>query len=526
MPQKLYDNQFLKISKSFVNQKFDSFWLFFTKFEEFVGFLDDYINYLALYLKEQFQKNEEFLKDVYFNSNYHLVWKLWIQKFVFDSIYFEPMFYFYVSLVLDKKRENFAKFLQEYLKTRNDKDKEKNWKSLAEFIEKNWENVKISENEFKNIEIDKKYLNKKKIKGYANFLAHIFIKLQWDTKLRFLQIFDFEYQRNRLSASQQDFEKIYIVVKYIFDFFRYKPNWFNEIVKKEVFEKEQQAIQHLNKIIDNYNKDLEWFPKVFQFIEKTYNNQSFYRHLLYWYVKTQIIEKYYPEIKKIFYFYDDKISSKDFHILNASLSYENIQQNEILIQIYRLKQIILNLYNSFTWFLLRPFLIFKLTKFVKNRDKDLKKLRFVLCFLFAESFNEFKKIRDFFDSLILLRKEDTNLYKKTFFRIFFFHFLILFCFLIFVFFYGPFILFLWIILFLIKLVLDYFTELKWYFYFPLNLLIFLMIWIGFYGLINKVNLMFKDIDFPSAITRLSTANISDITSYMAEILKEKWKIWK
>jgi len=443
-------------------------WNILSTKDDFVQFIKD----LSKTISSSFTQNNDFIVSVYKDSNYHIVWANLLKRYIKDSIYFDIKQYFKYSIILNKKNQFIAKGLVK----KYNKEDDKNIKEMVENYNKSPNGIiedvndvlkKINEIykkfSIENIEVDKKYLNEN---NPERFLEKIFLSLDYPNDLLFVWYFDF-----RISFEDVKFKDVYKSLQEIFNIFK------NYRLKDFVSENKEFKIV-LDNLINTYSTVKIWWYK--ELIKKFEKNKISWSEKWYWmwYVKQQIINLYYPEVRKVLYYYDWKISYKDFFDLKANLKEEKLfseDYKENYDRLLLLFSIIQKLYSSFFWPFIRPFVIHQLAYSTSFNKRDLLKLRYLLWFIISKNYIEFRNVYKFFSELINIKNSVYNLMKLYFIN-FILAWIILWRLLL----NAPLIFVLWIILLILRMFYIYISSAKntvWY-NFALNsvIILLLVIW--------------------------------------------------
>ena len=466
---------------------------------------DDFINYtklLAEELSNAFVKDNSFLIMLYKSSNYQKIWAKVLKNYLEDTFYFDLKQYFYYSCVLNKTNQIIAKWLIKKYKWEDNINamlEAYNFdKNLKNTIYRIFKKYKIDQ-----LEIDDQYLNEN---HPEKFLEKVFVNLSYMDDISFAQQFNF-----KVDFSNLGFKDVYKNVQEIYKIFKNREIdlFVNKIENKDKKRK-------IDKLIKNYSiVKIWWYRQLLStFDELKISKQE--KGYWMWYVKQKIINLYYPEVKKILYYYNEKLSYEDFFALKSEISNKKfLEQEEYKIQYDKLivlKNFIQKLYSSFTWPFIRPFVLNQIAYILNIEKKDLLKIRYVLWFLFAENYVEFKNIYRFFSEIISLRERSVD----ALLRLYFINFVLLAVVLWWLFFHAPLIFVLWVMLFVIRLFYIYLSPVsnKVLFNLALNSFIILMLAIWWYFFV-------KDFDTYTKWTKqiiktyidLSKATLDDLPFY-------------
>lgn len=135
------------------------------------------------------------------------------------------------------------------------------------------------------------------------------------------------------------------------------------------------------------------------------------------YIKKQMIDMYYKEVRNIFYESSSNsfLDKQTYSLLSGeiktppSVSLEAQYIQEEYTQINDVKEIILELTDNLFSFFLLPIIYYTISEKLSLRKKDLYKMKYLLLFLFSNNYSEYKKIYMFFNQLeIFLNYDNKN----------------------------------------------------------------------------------------------------------------------
>lgn len=403
------------------------------------------LSVLALKLKEWFKIESEnehtFIMTLYKQANYDKVWLEIIQNYLRDAKNFDVLNYIYFVKILNKDKQYLAKWL---LKLYNKNSPEEIMKFLIKY------NAKFSYNYLKNI-FDTFHIGDMTfdINLREDFIEHfiekIYLQLPVDKKDLFLDYFIL-----RLDMYTSDFSDISKVISKIISSYTSDDKYatVSEIVTMSYFKDVKLCVDDL---ITRYGSIRSSFYIQINDVISVLNQSD--RATFWKYIKKQMIDLYYKEVRNIFYesssnsFLDKQtysLLSWEIKIL-PSVSLEAEYIKEEYEQINDVKEIILELSDNLFSFFLLPIIYYTISEKLSLRKKDLYKMKYLLLFIFSNNYSEYKKIYMFFNQLeIFLNYDNKNrIFEKM--QISFSLLLILALFLTISYFYFPIGVFVWVL---------------------------------------------------------------------------------
>ncbi|MDD2487747.1 MAG: hypothetical protein PHS92_05255 [Candidatus Gracilibacteria bacterium] len=366
--------------------------MLYKKSNELKENFSSFINYIAKKIAEGFNsQNKTVILTMYQNANYQQIWISNLKSYLEDSKYFDLKLYFKAVTVFDKEKQYLAKGLMKmYL--RNSKEQ------IDQFLSKykskyRYEDIKgvFESLKMENIKMDVKYLNENRIEC---FLEQLSLDDGIDSeKILWLFWINPEEMKSR-------FDDTYAI--------------FSEIARsylKNLSYKDEQILNYINSdknILIKQKIDIE-IKKYFEEKEHFYKNiislisdkNEIERGYFWSYVKTEIINRYYKEITKLFYW--DKVACgnrNEWAMLrgNFILNDKNIFVNEIN-GILSFKKLIIEINKSMLSPFLKPIVYTIVSEKISINQKDLLKLRYLMTLILSENYDEYKKIYNFFEDL-------------------------------------------------------------------------------------------------------------------------------
>lgn len=424
-----------------------------------------YLNCLTNKITDGFDINDDpkwFMFTIYKKTNYNLIWIRELWEYLKESKNFDILSYFYYVKVLNNDKYCLWIWLMKLKKNESDKN-------IQDFLIKN--------NSFFNINYIKKIYNDFNIwkidftitlkqDFLEHFLEKIYLSLNDYDKKRFLDIFVL-----KIDTNNSDYDKVVKILQKVIN--NYVSN-----DKLYIFDK---TINNLNYIETKKNIDVlinsyvtnKWnfYSDITKQIHLIHNTDKF----IFWqYVKTKLIDEFYPEIKYLFYDYSSwefldkdsflklKWSYRSQEVISPEAIYLNWEINEII----ELKNIIMEINNNLFSFLILPLVYILLSDKIATRKKDLYKLKYLLLFIFSNNYYEYKNIYKFFNQLEVFLNYDNknNLFNKL--QVVFSLLILFIIWLIFIYNYLPFWIFVWLfLLFIFKYIEviypEFYYKQKW-----------------------------------------------------------------
>ena len=415
--QKLFKNQNLSVNLDFSELKDELITLFkspnpfhiYMNSQNIKEKFSSILSVLALKLKEWFKiesENEQtFIMTLYKQANYDKVWLEIVQNYLRDAKNFDVLNYIYFVKILNKEKQYLAKGLLKLYK-KNTPDE------ITKFLLKY--NAKISYNYIKNIfdtfQIGEMVFDINLREDFIeHFIEKIYLQLPQDKKDLFLDYFIL-----RLDLYTSDFSDISkIISKIISSYTSDDKYWLvSEIVTMSYFHDVKLCVDDL---IGRYGSIRSSFYLQMSEVVSVLNQSD--RATFWKYIKKQMIDMYYKEVRNIFYESSSNsfLDKQTYSLLSGeiktppSVSLEAQYIQEEYTQINDVKEIILELTDNLFSFFLLPIIYYTISEKLSLRKKDLYKMKYLLLFLFSNNYSEYKKIYIFFNQLeIFLNYDNKN----------------------------------------------------------------------------------------------------------------------
>lgn len=387
----------------------------------FGEFLNCIANYITQWFLIEWDK-KSLMYRIYKDSWYEKVWMEQGQTYIWDSRYFDVYGYFLYVSYLQKENANLIKtlyflwkkaekgYIQEFLQ---------NQKSVFSYEDA----LEIFER-FSFSDIGKELSEPKRKKFDRDMFAfweYLYLSLaskKWcEIAQEFLDVFFVtkESFRNIL------FEDAIPIIHRIFTLYPQKKHEYMHIFDRYLPLQQVQSV--LDDILDNFlEKKYTFYIEIKELLRDFHLEE---RKILWKYIHMRMIDRYFPEIKRLYYFYSiEVLYNKDIFSqlkwsLKSSVYFENDTSHELspeaksyqedVMQIVDLKNIILTLYaNIFSNFLL-PVVYYTISEKITITKSDLWKMKYLILFIFAKDYSEYKRLFFFFNQLeVFLNFEEKN----------------------------------------------------------------------------------------------------------------------
>lgn len=352
----------------------------------------EFINKITKKVSSWFNsQNKTLIVSIYQTVGYQKIWLYNLKNYLKDSKYFDLNLYFKTAVAFDKEQQYLAKWLLKLYK----------WETLEElqkFLHKFKSKQPIGKikeifNSFKlkELKIDAKYLDENAIE---RFLEQITISLDIDKDL-FISYFCVSIDEIKVG-----FTETYNIFSGITRFYL-----------KDVNIRDKHILDHIN---NQTNREIKL--RLDNEIKKYYENKNdFYKNIVeilkdqnstekgyFWgYVKTEIINVYYKEITRLFYWDKNACSNRnEWAVLKWNFDEDNkTSYKDEIKSILAFKKLILNIDRSMISPFLKPIIYTIVSEKITITRKDLLKLRYLMTLIFSQNYVEYKKIYNFFEDL-------------------------------------------------------------------------------------------------------------------------------
>ena len=372
----------------------------------------DFINCLTKQIVYGFRsRNDEIIVSMYKNCSYHNVWISNLKYYLKDCKYFDLLWYFKIVILFDKEKQYLAKWL---LKMYNWESREK-IDNYLNYIKTDNAGIKLSYTKMKTVyanlhldEFKEKYhleekFNENRIEG---FLEELCLKSE-ETKNVLLTYFSINLKHVSWFS---DVYKIFSNIAWSYLWETKKAKNITEYINLS----EHQTLKKLiDKEIAIYSKNKWVFYKNVTNIFEKYDNIYLEKWYFWSYIKTQIINNYYSEITKLFYWRTGTCKNRNEW---ASLKW-NFECNpectfaKQIEALLWLKDLIVELNKNVLWTFIRPIVYGEVAERIGISKKEFYKIRYLMTLIISNSYREYKIIHTFFDELeVFLNFDDHRLW--------------------------------------------------------------------------------------------------------------------
>lgn len=424
-----------------------------------------FLNQLSQKISDWFtikESEKTFVSYIYKNTNYQFIWAEVLESFLRESRNFDLLSYLYFSKNLNNDKMCLSKWLL-WMYKKYSKDQ------IITFLENNNAtiNLKNIEDIYIKFEIEKMsfWINLREDFD-EHFIEKIYLNLPDNKRNLFLDNFILKFDKN--NVSYDDMSKVLMkVVRWYTSI--YKRDHLTKVVNSEYFSDIKISLDNLLK---NYPAIIwSFYVSVCDILRPLWVVEKWY----FWqYIKTYIIDNYYPEVRYLFYWYgssqflDKNTYTKLKWTLNIipSISPEADYLYSEINEISDFKQIILELNDNLFSFFLLPIVYNSLSEKLTITKWDLYKMKYLLLYIFSDNYNEYKKIYMFFNQLEIFLNYDKKAQFLDKIQVCFSIIFLVFLSLIVAYFYLP----IWVFLWILILSLIKFTEVIYpNFYFRLKI---------------------------------------------------------
>lgn len=361
----------------------------------------DFVNCLSNTIVSWFSldNTDWIVYSIYKNAKYDDIWSNFLKNYVHEFKYFDFLTYLNFVIISDNDKQYLAKWLLKMYKW----EKKENIEKMLQVFSSKLDFSKIEEYylyfDIKDFHIDLKYLDENKV-NY--FLQEIYFALAPSKRELFLDIFNLDNKNFNPNFTR--------TVKIVWLVLENSP-YYQENIYSYVNKEENKALKmEIDSWILNYSLDKRCF---YEEVYKIIHRENWIERKLFWkYIKIEIINKYYKEIKSLFYFYSaNNFASKEiFNTFKWSIDYSKLESdlNSSIItsthyaqitQLKELKNLLIELNQNIFSFFLNPMVYSIISERLKIQQKDLWKLEYLLFYIFADNYTEYKNLYMFFNQL-------------------------------------------------------------------------------------------------------------------------------
>lgn len=364
------------------------------KFADFVNCLSDTIvTWFSL------DDTQGITYSIYKNAKYDNVWSEFLKNYLYEFKYFDFLTYLNFVVISDTDKQYLAKALLKLYKH----EKHENISKFLELFKSKYDFEQIKDYaeyfNIKDMEIEFRYTDENKI-NY--FLQELYFNLDIAQREVFRELFSLNPKK-----FDPSFTRTVKIVGLVMDDYPYK----QDAIYKYVNKPENAVLKaEVDSAIESYSLDKRAF---YENLYRTIHWELQVEKKIFWqYIKIEIINRHYPDIKNLFYFYsaNNFVTKEIFNTFKWSLDYNKVDIDmkswvlnpthyAQIEQLKELKNLLLELNNNIFSFFLNPLVYSIISERLKIQQKDLWKLEYLLFYIFADNYSEYKHLYMFFNQL-------------------------------------------------------------------------------------------------------------------------------
>ena len=350
--------------------------------------------------------NKSKMNEMYYQTWYGENIKNHLKYYIEQSKYFDVRFYFIAVVLFDKEKQYLIKSLIKLYKKTADKDIEKYLKKFSHNISLNQTKSIFRKFKIEKMRIKEKYIDENK--SYL-FMEKVFLLLRKEEdRSEFLESFkiymdNFNFVRSE-NWKQVLFQELIRIFWYIT----------RNYIKTDKLDG-QKDMEYLNK---NINIKIALDQEIENYLQ---NKNSFYKNIviiLTWediekktcwrYIRTQMINKYFPEAKKLFYWNCIAEFQNNRRIWNSlAVDSEGIDDAYIK-KLCDFKNLIISIQSNVFWTFWKPIVYSLILDTLKVDKKGYDKMFFIMCFIVANNYWEYRQLYRFFNEIRIIYWFDNN----------------------------------------------------------------------------------------------------------------------
>lgn len=351
-----------------------------------------FINYLVKKIALGFNsESKTIILSLYQNAKYEQIWFNNLKTYLDEAKYFDVRMYFKALTKFDKEKQYIAKTLlkikgkisdveiDKYLKKYEARTKLVQIKSYYKLLD--IDNIEIT---------DSKYLDENHIEV---FLENLYFNSN-DLGILF-QIFCFDLDQMRWK-----FKDTYAIFSDIARAYLKNVSPKTKLIYEYLWSEENKHITlEIDKHIKDYLKNKKLFYK---WVSSLLGWKNSIERWYFWsYVKTKMIDTYFSEVARLFYWDKDACSNRnEWSNLRWNFEYNKNTEYDLEIrEILQFKKLILELNTNIFAPFLKPLVYSIVSEKLSITRKDLLKIRYLMTLVLSENYQEYKKIYNFFEDL-------------------------------------------------------------------------------------------------------------------------------
>lgn len=360
--------------------------------------------------------NNSNIYEIYYQTWYGENIKNHLKFYIEQSRYFDVRFYFIAVVLFDKEKQYLIKSLIKLCKWDNDKKINKYLKKFAKRttliqVKSIFEEFRIGK-----MKIAKKYMNENRPNI---FMEKVFLKIKTSE------------DRNELLNSFRIRMNNYNFVKWKKD----KQKVFQELIK--IFWHITRNYIRLDRL--DGQKDMEYMKQNLdikttldqEIIMYFQNKNTFYgtitkllekrdvdKYICWKYIRTQMINEYFPEAKSLFYWNCvDEFQSNRLTWNSIAVEDEG-NNNPYIKKLCNFKDMIISIQSNPFWTFWKPVVYSLILDTLKVDKKWFDKMFFIMCFIIANNHGEYKQLYRFFNEIrVIYWFNNRNIVANIFWKI-------------------------------------------------------------------------------------------------------------
>lgn len=351
-----------------------------------------FINYLAKKIAKWFNsESKTIIISMYQNAHYEQVWLTNLKNYLDEAKYFDVRTYLKAISLFDKEKQYIWKWLLKLYLGVNDTEIEKFLKKynstnklsqIKTFYKLLWiDNIVIKDTRYLDenrleLFLEQLYFNSNDLWIFFQIFCFNADEMKWKFKDTY-EIFS-DIARSCLKNISP---KTKIIYEYLLN------------------DENKPIIKNIDRLIENYIKDKRW---IYRDVSSLLTDKNSIERWYFWsYFKTKMIDTYFQEVWRLFYWDKNACSNRnEWSSLRWNFTYnpKSTYVNEIN-EILQFKKLILELNTNIFASFLKPLVYSIVSEKLSITRKDLLKIRYLMTLVLSENYQEYKKIYNFFEDL-------------------------------------------------------------------------------------------------------------------------------
>lgn len=354
----------------------------------------NFINHLVTKISEWFSsQNDDMIYRIYELSSYDKVWISSLRSYLEEAKYLDLNLHFRSCIAFNKWQEVLAKALlmlrvweneneiSAYLTSCNSKLTYKDISSLYFELNINIATSDMTTEELQLHDIEITLLEKTAL--YSD-----------STKQKLFSIFNFDIKNVRWQ-----FENVYDLFSHISKQYIKESSYKDrQIMAFLWYSRNADTMKKLNITLDSLMEE-KWsfYAKVSSIILE---RECFERNYFWLYVRTEIMNRYFKEVTRLFYWNKDVCSNRnEWSLIRGNYDFTKQKEKNSLTDILTFKKLILELNDNLIAPFLKPLIYSIVSEKLTVTKKGLLKIRYLMTLILSENYSEYKKIYNFFEDL-------------------------------------------------------------------------------------------------------------------------------